>query len=108
VVEYIRVFHHVGFFTRKRETGAITEEAQDGQNQIDHGPTDAEIEPASGAVVQAFTTGTVVQVFLLGGDARAESWNGNREQVKEHASSADDHSQDADRHSKTRHVHSQK
>lgn len=26
----------------------------------------AEIEPASGAVVHAFTTGTVVQVFLLG------------------------------------------
>src|ERR1700686_1991466 len=28
-----------------------------------------EIEPASGAVVQAFTTGTVVQVFLLAGSA---------------------------------------
>ena len=27
----------------------------------------AEIEPVSGAVVQAFTTGTVVQVFLLSG-----------------------------------------
>jgi uncharacterized protein YbcI len=27
----------------------------------------AEVEPASGAVVQAFTTGTVVQVFLLAG-----------------------------------------
>ena len=34
----------------------------------------AEIEPASGAVVQAFTTGTVVQVFLLAGDVPAESW----------------------------------
>ena len=29
----------------------------------------AEIEPASGAVVHAFTTGTVVQVFLLDGSA---------------------------------------
>lgn len=34
----------------------------------------AEFEPASGAVVQAFTTGTVVQVFLLGGNASTETW----------------------------------
>jgi len=68
----------------------------------------AELEPASGAVVQAFTTGSVVQVFLLGGDAPTETWSGNREQSKEHASSADGHSQDADRHSKTRHVQSPK
>src|SRR5438445_9706509 len=37
----------------------------------------AEIEPASGAVVQAFTTGTVVQVFLLAGHAATEAWSGN-------------------------------
>jgi len=37
----------------------------------------AEIEPASGAVVQAFTTGTVVQVFLLSGSAPTETWRGN-------------------------------
>jgi uncharacterized protein YbcI len=36
----------------------------------------AEIEPASGAVVQAFTTGTVVQVFLLSGSAPTEAWSG--------------------------------
>jgi uncharacterized protein YbcI len=36
----------------------------------------AEIEPASGAVVQAFTTGTVVQVFLLDGSVPAETWTG--------------------------------
>ena len=35
----------------------------------------AEIEPASGAVVQAFTTGTVVQVFLLDGRAPTEAWS---------------------------------
>ena len=35
----------------------------------------AEIEPASGAVVQAFTTGTVVQVFLLAGSATTEAWS---------------------------------
>src|SRR5438067_11457278 len=37
----------------------------------------AEIEPASGAVVQAFTTGTVVQVFLLAGNSATETWSGN-------------------------------
>ena len=68
----------------------------------------AEVEPASGAVVQAFTTGAVVQVFLLAGATPTETWSGNREQAKEQASSADGHSQDADRHSKTRHRHSQK
>ena len=36
-----------------------------------------EIEPASGAVVQAFTTGTVVQVFLLAGSAATEAWSGS-------------------------------
>ena len=35
----------------------------------------AEIEPATGAVVQAFTTGTVVQVFLLAGSAPTEVWS---------------------------------
>ncbi len=35
----------------------------------------AEVEPASGAVVQAFTTGTVVQVFLLAGNAQTETWS---------------------------------
>jgi uncharacterized protein YbcI len=35
----------------------------------------AEIEPASGAVVQAFTTGTVVQVFLRAGSAPTEAWS---------------------------------
>ena len=37
----------------------------------------AEIEPASGAVVQAFTTGTVVQVFLLAGSGPTETWSGS-------------------------------
>jgi uncharacterized protein YbcI len=38
----------------------------------------AEIEPASGAVVHAFTTGTLVQVFQLDGSFVAtESWSGN-------------------------------
>jgi uncharacterized protein YbcI len=37
----------------------------------------AEIEPLSGAVVQAFTTGTVVQVFQLAGSAPTEAWSGS-------------------------------
>jgi uncharacterized protein YbcI len=37
----------------------------------------AEVEPATGAVVQAFTTGTVVQVFLLAGSAPTEAWSGS-------------------------------
>jgi uncharacterized protein YbcI len=36
----------------------------------------AEVEPNTGAVVQAFTTGTVVQVFLLAGSAATETWSG--------------------------------
>jgi uncharacterized protein YbcI len=35
----------------------------------------AEVEPRTGAVVHAFTTGTVVQVFLLGGSASTETWS---------------------------------
>jgi uncharacterized protein YbcI len=38
----------------------------------------AEVEPASGAVVQAFTTGNVVQVFLLSGDSPTETWSANQ------------------------------
>ena len=36
-----------------------------------------EIETSSGAVVQAFTTGTVVQVFLLAGSIPTETWTGS-------------------------------
>ncbi len=37
----------------------------------------AEIETASGTVVQVFTTGTVVQVFLLAHGLTAATWNGS-------------------------------
>ena len=73
----------------------------------------AEIEPKSGAVVQAFTTGNVVQVFQLAGNATTETWSGNAPgdlavKAPTQAASAHSHSQDADRHSKTGHVVSQK
>jgi hypothetical protein len=38
----------------------------------------AEVEPASGAVVHAFTTDNVVQVFTLAGNAWTETWNANQ------------------------------
>lgn len=37
----------------------------------------AEVEPLTGAVVQAFTTGNVVQVFQLVGSATTEIWSEN-------------------------------
>jgi len=37
----------------------------------------AEVEPVTGAVVQAFTTGNVVQVFQLVGSVPTETWSGN-------------------------------
>src|SRR5262245_34504368 len=37
----------------------------------------AEVETASGTVVQVFTTGTVVQVFLLAQSVPADTWSGN-------------------------------
>lgn len=36
----------------------------------------SQIESGIGAVVQAFTGGTIVQVFLLGGNANTEAWCG--------------------------------
>lgn len=37
----------------------------------------AEVETTTGTVVHAFTTGTMVQVFLLAHGVSAETWNGN-------------------------------
>jgi uncharacterized protein YbcI len=34
----------------------------------------AEVEPATGTVIQVFTTGTAVQVYLLAGVVAADSW----------------------------------
>jgi uncharacterized protein YbcI len=49
----------------KRITGVEVQEAA------------AEVEPTTGTVVQAFTTGTTVQVYLLAGNVPAESWSGS-------------------------------
>jgi uncharacterized protein YbcI len=39
----------------------------------------AEVAPTSGAVVHAFTSGAVVQVFLLDGNTPTETWSGKVE-----------------------------
>jgi uncharacterized protein YbcI len=36
----------------------------------------AEVEPATGAVMHAFTTGDIVQMFQLGGSVSTETWSG--------------------------------
>jgi hypothetical protein len=37
----------------------------------------AGVEPASGTVVKVFTTGTVVQVFLLARSSPVDVWSGS-------------------------------
>ena len=37
----------------------------------------AEVEPETGTVVQVFTSGTSVQVFLLAGSVPADTWSGD-------------------------------
>jgi uncharacterized protein YbcI len=41
------------------------------------GEASAELETTTGAVVHAFTTGTMVQVFQLAGRIALDVWNGN-------------------------------
>jgi uncharacterized protein YbcI len=49
----------------KRITGVAVDEAA------------AEVETTTGAMVHAFTTGTMVQVFQLAGRISMDAWNGN-------------------------------
>ena len=44
---------------------------------VDVSEASIEVEPTTGTVVKAFTSGTVVQVFLLSHGMPAESWSGN-------------------------------
>jgi hypothetical protein len=37
----------------------------------------SEVDPATGTLVQVFTTGTVVQVFLLAKSVAAGTWSGS-------------------------------
>src|SRR5580704_8836722 len=72
-----------------------------------------EIEPASGAVVQAFTTGTVVQVFQLSGNVPTNTWSGSEpdsEKTKHpcsehHCNAASQHETAASHHRQAAHHH---
>jgi uncharacterized protein YbcI len=44
---------------------------------MDVGEAAVEIDPATGAMVQACTTGNVVQVFQLAGSVPSDTWSGN-------------------------------
>ncbi len=44
---------------------------------VNVGEATAEVATASGTVVEVFTTGTMVQVFLLARSVLAETWSGN-------------------------------
>jgi uncharacterized protein YbcI len=48
------------------------------------GEAAAEVETMTGAVMHAFTSGTMVQVFQLAGRIPAEAWNGNGSSDQSH------------------------
>ena len=48
------------------------------------GEAAAEVEATTGAMVHAFTTGTMVQVFQLAGGISAEAWNGSGSSDQSH------------------------
>jgi uncharacterized protein YbcI len=48
---------------------------------VDVRESTAEVEPATGAVVQAFTTGTMVQVFLPADKVARDSWTEDMDQA---------------------------
>ena len=62
MVEHLRVFRHGGFFLFLSTDTRVKA---------------AEVETMTGAVVHAFTSGTMVQVFRLAGGIPADAWNGN-------------------------------
>jgi uncharacterized protein YbcI len=68
----VQEFHRQLF---KNSVGLLRQEIQR-ITGIAVGEAAAEIETTTGAVVQAFTTGTMVQVFQLAGTISAETWHG--------------------------------
>jgi uncharacterized protein YbcI len=68
VQEFHRQLFHTSLDSLRQEIKEIT--------GVEVREATAEIEPATGTVVKAFTTGTVVQVFLLTGTLPAETWSG--------------------------------
>jgi uncharacterized protein YbcI len=68
VQEYHRRLFAASFAELRREIKRIT--------GVDVREAAAEVEPATGTVVKAFTTGAVVQVYLLAGGVPADAWSG--------------------------------
>jgi uncharacterized protein YbcI len=66
VQEFHRQLFHNASNTLKQEIKRIT--------GLDVREATAEVEPTTGAVVQVFTSGSMVQVFLLSGDMASESF----------------------------------
>jgi uncharacterized protein YbcI len=69
----VREFHQQLFLTAsetlRKEITRIT--------GVDVWEASSEVEPKTGVVVQAFKTGTMVQVFLLARSLSPEAWNGD-------------------------------
>ncbi len=74
MVEYLRVFGHVGFFCSWPDK-MLTITA------VEVREATTEVETTTGTVVQVFTTGTMVQVFLLAKGVPADSWSGSGSRV---------------------------
>jgi uncharacterized protein YbcI len=68
VQEFHRELCHNASDTRRQEIKRIT--------GMDVREAAAEVEPTSGAVVQVFTSGTMVEVYLLSGKVPASSFGG--------------------------------
>ena len=67
VQEFHRQLFHNSFDSLRQEIKRIT--------GVEVREAAAEVEPATGTVVKAFTTGTVVQVFLLAHSVPTETWS---------------------------------
>ena len=67
--EYHRQLFNTAAATLRQEIKRIT--------GVDVRESTAEVEPATGSVIHAFTSGTVVQVFLLAGKLPNGSWSGS-------------------------------
>jgi uncharacterized protein YbcI len=70
VQEYHRQLFATSFDELRREIKRIT--------GVEVREAAAEVEPATGTVVKAFTSGAVVQVYLLAATVPTEAWSGNR------------------------------
>ena len=74
VREFHRQLFHNASDTLRKEIKRIT--------GMDVREATAEVEPMTGAVVQVFTSGTMVQVFMLSGNVPSGSFNGGKKNMR--------------------------